>query len=243
MPLKTISTGRGLMGGGTYADKVRGFGPIAYWPLWEANGTVAQCLTNPAMNGTYSSAVNTWPVGPGIGDGNTAPFFDGANDFVNVFSATFQGAFNGSEGTMACWARVANAGVWTDGAARRTHQFAVDAANRQRNGKTLANILFWDYTAGGVNEFPSLAATPTAWFHMAASWSKIANTFQVYYNGAPQTPWIALGNWAGILAANLTCIGSDDTTPTNPWHGWIAHMAVWNRPLTAATISALAAVS
>ena len=96
MPVKTIGTGRGLMGGGTYADRVMRYGPIAYWPLWEASGTVAHCLVNPLQNGTYNSPVQGWPPGTGIGDGNTAPWFDGATSFVNIFSVPIQSVLTGN---------------------------------------------------------------------------------------------------------------------------------------------------
>jgi len=93
-----------------YWERVMATDPIAYWPLWETSGTVARCLINPAQNGAYNSNVSGWPPGPGIGDGNTAPFFDGTNDYVNPFSVTFRGRFNGAEGTVMIWAKVANVG-------------------------------------------------------------------------------------------------------------------------------------
>ena len=33
----------------------------------------------------------------GIGDGNTCPLFDGANDFLDFYSAGFSSAFNGDQ--------------------------------------------------------------------------------------------------------------------------------------------------
>ncbi|GAI14148.1 unnamed protein product, partial [marine sediment metagenome] len=77
-----------------YDDKVLGMDPIAYWPLSETSGLVANCLVNPAQNGVYTGVT----LGqPGIGDGNTAPYFDGTNDYVDVLTAAFIAAYNGSE--------------------------------------------------------------------------------------------------------------------------------------------------
>ena len=177
MPLKTIGTGRGLMGGGSYADKVRSYGPFAYWPLWEQSGTTAVCLTNSAMNGTYARNVAVMGTGAGIGDGYTAPIFTPGNDRVNIFSAALQAGFNGDEGTLMAWGIVANVGVWADGAQRRlVHCPHTDFNNfiflskdnvvqRFQNSRT-AN-------AGGINQqFNGL--TTTNWFCTVLTWSTTA---------------------------------------------------------------------
>lgn len=243
MPVKHISTGIGLMGGGTYADKVLGTGPIAYWPLWEANGTVARCLVNPAQNGTYNSAVNTWPVGPGIGDGNTAPNFDGVNDYVNINTAAFIAAFDGQEGAVHFWAKVSAAGVWTDAAFRNHYELLADGQNYVRIVKSnVNNALNWRYRANNILESVDLVTgAPTTWMQLGISWSKTNDQVIAYYGGA-QTGAIqvGLGAWAGALVT--TIIGASNAIPALVWSGQIAHFAVFDYPASAAIFADLATV-
>ena len=78
----------------TYIQKVLGIEPgnlIAYWPMSEPSGGIAiNAEGTAARNGAYTGVTLAQP---GIGDGNTCPLFDGANDFNNVYSASLDAAF------------------------------------------------------------------------------------------------------------------------------------------------------
>ena len=113
--IRSFSHRRRILGG-SYADKVLSYGPIAYWPLWETAGASAACLVNPAQSGTAVGV--TWANDATGAFGTAAPFFDGANDDINIYTAALAAAFSGHVGSLMVWCRVANAGVWTDGAAR-----------------------------------------------------------------------------------------------------------------------------
>ena len=112
-------------------------------------------VDSPNQDGTYSSDVSTWPVGTGIGDGSTAPQFDGTNDYNDVFSATLQGAFNGEEGTISVWAKVSGSGVWTDGARREVFRI-LDTTDYQEliwiEKNSTNNQLWYRYIAAGTIE-------------------------------------------------------------------------------------------
>lgn len=251
MPLKTIATGRGLMGGGgavapTYADKIEGYNPLAYWILGEASGTTAVCQINALQNGTYNSDVAGWPPGTGIGDGNTAPFFDGSNDVIDAFSATLAAAAgNSTVGTLMQWVRVANVGVWTDGAWRLSF-YAISGDSqetldfRRMTGNGQYRQL---YEAGGVSEAVTTAGLSTvAWFCALMTWdinAGVNGEVKMYLGGvqtgATQT---ALGAWVGNLAQ--IWIGALNATPLGQWHGWLAHTALWGRVLTGGEITAAA---
>lgn len=224
-----------------YYERVLNLDPIAYWPLWETSGTTAECLVNPAQNGTYSSDVSTWPVGTGIGDGNSAPGFDGTNDWVEGITATIAAAWNGSEGTLFHWLKVANVGVWTDGVRRDTMFFQVDGSNYVMIRRSTANnTMQWLYNAGGTLEVVGTAGlSSTAWVPVALTWSKSAEEMKAYWNGAQTgATQTTLGVWAGTIgAAN---IGATGVGPANPWSGWLAHAAVWDRALTQPDINSLA---
>jgi len=237
-----VQTGGG--GAVTYASRVLALSPIAYWPLYEASGTTAACLVNSAQNGTYNSDVSGWPPGTGIGDGNTAPFFDGTNDLVNIYSATLAGVFNGAEGSIHAWMKVANAGAWTDGSNRTITYPYADAANYIRIIKSsVDNTLYWRYEAGDVIETSVGTCSDTGWITNAITWSKTADEVRTYINGTPEDTLTTLGVWAGSLVSSHVAIGSTYGTILNSlWHGWIAHVGYWDRPLTPAEIADLAVV-
>ena len=238
----SLSTRRALALGATYTDKVLGTDPIAYWPLSEGGGTTAQCKINALQNGTYSSDVATMGIGPGIGDGNTAAYFDGAGgDFVNVGSATFNAAFNGAEGTFMQWARVANVGAWTDGSERRSWVCLVDGNNFVIVGKSNANNQFRGlYKAGGgaTESVTQAGLTTTAWVCWIFTWSKTFDRVQLFYNGVSTGTDTSSGVWAGNPATHN--IGGQGAL--TPWHGWLAHNAVWDRVLGTNEIVLLSSV-
>lgn len=230
---------------GGYSAKVLGYNPIAYWPLNETAGATAACLVNSAQNGTYMGVTLANVVGP---DGtNYAPLFDGVNDFVNIYSATLAGIFNGAEGSAMIWSRVFNAGVWTDGTVRYAGRWAVNASNQVLIYRIATNNrLRYQYNAGGTNKLINHDSTSTSWMNFIITWSKssgVDGEVKAYFNGsqtgATQT---ALGVWAGALNLSTVIIGAASTIPASPWYGYLAHVAVWDRPLTATQIADLATV-
>lgn len=204
---------------------------IGYWPLWEAAAVTAKDISGNSADGGYT--VGT--IGePGIGDGHTCPAFDGTNDFVNVYSVTLRDAFDGGEGTTSAWAKVSDAGVWTDAANRVVVNLNVDANNYAQIYKpTTNNTIRGRYRAGGTIELVNDTTTTTDWIHLAITWSATADAFKFFTNGRKiGSATSGLGVWVGNLGATTTCIGVDNTAPAMVWDGWIAHVAVWSTRLT-----------
>lgn len=228
----------GLADRGGYANKVLRTNPIAYWPLWEASGTVAECLVNRAQDGTYSSDVSSWPPGVGIGDGNTAPFFDGTNDEIDILTASLQGAFDGDAGTICAWVRVLNAAMWPD-----ANQYLIIGLKApgdnwvyfQKDDAPLPNELFVQRGATAIVGNP-YTTTITDWFHAAATWDEVANELNIFVNGDQNTGAAALAAWVGVLSDAF--IGARDGGVR--WNGWLANVALWSRVLPLATIVSLA---
>ena len=109
-----------VLAGGGYSDKVLGYSPIAYWPLWEASGATAEDISGNGFDGAYTGVT----LGQeGIGDGNTCPLFDGANDYVDIYSAGFAGALMRLRVPLTGWMKVFNAGVWTDSEWQRCSKY------------------------------------------------------------------------------------------------------------------------
>lgn len=229
-----------------YADKVlatQAAHLIAYWPLWEATGAVADNYEGTAArDGAYTDVT----LGQtGIGDGHTCPLFDGAAGFVNIYTTSLRDALDGAEGSFALWAKVYDAGVWTDSTTRHFLRLRADAQNRMSFTKQSAdNRVDWIYEAGNVVESNTiLTLSLTTWMHIAMTWSVVADQVIYYLNGVQDGAIdTGLGTWVGLLASDNTVVGASDTVPNTPWHGYIAHVALWDTPLTSTEMAALAVV-
>ena len=230
-----------------YMQRVLATDPIAYWMLDEKQGNVAYDVSRNEFHGAYTGVT----LGqPGIGDGRTAPFFDGANDFVDIHSAALKAIFDGAggiAGTMAIWAKVFNIGVWTDGNLRWA--FGIENNfNTDRIAIYLSDNdpIIWEYVAGAVQERRIRAELSIAWMYLVMTWDKNAGVNgekRSYFNGVQEgATQTALGVWADNLGINKMVIGALNTGVLFPWHGYLAHAALWDTPLTPAQIADLAVV-
>ena len=201
---------------------------IGYWPMWERSGAISRDYSPRGNHGVYTGAT----LGqPGIGDGRTSIFCDGVNDFSNIISAGLGADFDGDEGTFLIWMKVANAGVWTDGIARRPLTIEVDGNNYMLFDKPAANSIRGIYRAGGTLETGTRGGITTLdFFSFAMNWSAIADEVKYYYNGAWFETDTALGAWVGPIIRAI--IGAATVTPAFPWHGWLAHAMLFSTPLS-----------
>jgi hypothetical protein len=214
---------------------------IGYWPMNEASGAVAVDRSSQGNDGAYTGVTLAGAAGP---DAKPCPYFDGANDYNDIYSAAFNTDFSGAEGTIAIWCKVNAAGIWTDGSFHYIARIHVDANNGLFiNKSAVNNRIIYIYEAGGVTEQNNLdAISTTDWFHLAMTWSAAADEVNYYYNGAAEPTDTVLGVWAGNLDNTATMIGNQTAGSPNTWHGWLAHPAVWKTPLTAAQITKLATI-
>ena len=240
-------TGAGPSVGGSifdYANKVAAIEAgdlIAYWPMWEAAGAVADNYEGTAVrDGAYTGVT----LGqPGIGDGNTCPFFDGANDMLDVYTTSFRDAFSGAAGTVAIWVQ-ASVAEWGDGTDRRIFNFYVDGNNRVYMQRVEPNEVVITYEAGNVIETAIVTGFTTAsFYHLAVTWDKAAEEVKLYKNGLQFGATMGtLGVWAGVLIITNTVIGAYNNTPGSIWNGKLAHCPVWTKALSPAQILSLATV-
>jgi len=223
-----------------YYQKVLSYDPIAYWPNWDAlgSGTAEELVNSPAQDGTHT---NVTCGQPGIGDGRTSCWYDGVNSRTDVFSAAFQAAWDGDEGTMLCWARVANAGVWADGADRMVTfvgQLLIRFVDIFKDNPN--NINAQRVVPANVRGVAWVAAPTTTWMCLAVTWSVAANEVRCYWDGAQQgAPQIGPVAW-GANPITQAWIGS--LLPLVRWHGWLAHCAVWDSALAPAAMADLASI-
>ena len=239
--------GRGQPIGGreSYIQKVQSIQKanlILYHPMNEPSGVVANDYSPENNDGAYTGVT----LGqPGIGDGETCPLFDGANDFNNIYTTGFRDDFSGDEGTFAIWAKVSGAGVWTDGTLRRNGHLERNANNYIYISRhTINNRLRLVYTASATVHTSNIDGISTLeWMHLAITWSAADDETKIYYNGTQNgATKTGLGAWVGVLDATQSNIGARATTPSNLWDGWLAHGAVWTTSLSAAEILSLATV-
>ena len=234
-----------------YMQRVLATDPIGYWMQDEKQGAVSYDMvtarSNGARNGTYTGVT----LGqPGIGDGRTSPLFDGATDYMNGFSASLAASINMSEISIMLWLKMFNVGVWTDGARRDAFGIFINGANYIYLSNILNNRLEWKYTAGGIQSVVQVIVAETDWMalFMTASLSAggtgemMAYRFVNGIGGQVGATQVGLGVWAGALPANNPVIGAFSIVPANPTYGYIAHGAIWDRPIMPATAAGLAVV-
>ena len=232
--------------GGDYADAVLALSPLAYWQSAEGSGTDIIDSSGNGYDGTYTGI--TWD-GTTAPQGTPAPYYDRANDYGNVYSAGLAGAVDLDELTVSIW-------VKTDPTTWTTNNLFIWKLVRDANNliqvfhDTASNQLRLSRIGDStVKTGTYLTSGPTDWFNLITSCSVsgggnlAAGEAKMYYNGAAVTT--LTGNVASTgsgLSSTETVIGALNTTPTNVWGGYIAHMAVWNRPVDD-DILALATVS
>jgi hypothetical protein len=228
----------------TYARKVLAYDPIAYWIQGEAAGAVSfDEVTDPDHLGINQSGAYTGVTlrQPGIGDGNTCPLFDGANDINNVFSASLAAAFSGNVGSMMIWARVSGVGVWADGVERRFVQFQRDGNNFIifRKNVGLNTLQFLYRGSGAATQDQGVITNTTDWFHIAMTWNQVANQVIYYFGGAQQGGIDPCAGWAdAAVSASIGAVAG----PALVWDGTLAHPAVWDYVLSPAAIADLAVI-
>lgn len=223
----------------TYVDKVIATGPLVYFPQAEVAGLVSTEVIN-GWDGAYTGVTLNDPAGQPSIDGEPVGRYDGINDIDDLFTAQLAAAFNGAEGTMAFWLRMLNIGVWTDTVVRVAGRIRSTVAGSVVDIRKSAgnNRLEFLYNAGGVGGTRVVAPfNSVVWFHCTLTWSAIANQAIAYIDGAQQGAVIApVGVWAGVPINTGTLVGAFNNVPVFVTNGWIAHTAIWTRPLTPAEV-------
>ena len=214
---------------------------VAYWMQGEASGSIADNVEGTAARDGAFTGVTLGQTG--IGDGQTAPLYDGANDFCNVYSASLNAALNGAVGTIANWMKVSGVGVWTDGALGQAFGLRVSSGTRVYLAKSNGDDDVFAFLRSGFGSELQInfdALKTVDWFHLGATWDEVADEFILYFNGVAQQTLTGLGTWSGNLDSALCNIGAASTVPASVMDGFLAHTNVWNAALNAAQMLDLA---
>lgn len=215
-----------------YSDKVLALSPIAYWPLWEAAGSQAADISGNGLHGIYSDVT----LGqPGIGDGETCPYFDGINDWIDLYSAGLAGVYNGAEGSILIWVKAFVDTIWDDGANNYMINLRAGSNNFMTLFNSSADSMNFQLRSGGTYRTRSenAAEYTTAWYCFGMIWSEAGDFHRGYKNGSQVGVDLnGLGTWAGPLVSTATLLGRYSTVGAAYWRGWMAHAAVFDYPLT-----------
>jgi hypothetical protein len=156
-------------------------------------------------------------------------------DYVNIYSAALNSGFDGTAGSINLWAKVSASGDWTDGTARYMVKISVDANNQVYIRKSsTSNQIEFGYIAGGTSKtVAKTSVSTTGWFVVGITWDKAADQVKAYFDGvqvgATQT---SLGTWSGSLSSSGCAVGASDSSGSDPWQGYIGHVAVWDLALS-----------
>ncbi len=216
---------------------------IALWPMTETGGSVAEDKSTERNDGAYTGVTlnnSTFKNGRPVG------LWDGTNDFNNVYSAGFDADFDGDDFTIAIWAKVSSAAVWTDGASRHMMFIKTDVAGNRAyvNKRTGNNALEVARFGNSVNKSAVLTGQSTTdWFHFAITYDGTADELKFWIDAVQVGGTKTLnGAWAGALSATEVTIGANSTIPGSVWDGFLAYAAIWKVALTPAEVLEVATV-
>lgn len=211
---------------------------IAYWVLPESSGTKAvNAEGTAARDGAYARDVSVMGTSAGIGDGGTAPDFDGASDYVDVYSISAAGSFDPLLGTLSVWLKM-SPGALVDGTWNYGPYIAADNNNYIIVAKSSTNnSLTIRYRAGAVASQRNVIVSDSLWHHYAITWDKVSDEVLHYLDGIQDGPTVnGLGVWAGAISPATALIGASTQAPALTWEGQVGHCVLWNAVLTPAQI-------
>lgn len=219
-------------GGVSYTQQILATSPLALWPLDEGSGADILDQSGNSYNGTYTGV--TWD-GTQHPKGTPVPFWDGANDYGDVYSAGFDSAWNQNEGCVLLWLKANDAGVWTDATTRYMFVANSGVSDLFWIHKTTTDSQVWFRRVGNgtSQQIVDTSFSGTDWISVLMSWSVANDEFKAYKNGTQlgttQTGLVAASDTT--LITSQTALGAGNTTPANVWHGYLGYATVWDRPV------------
>lgn len=222
-----------LLGGeDVYWQKIqRLFGPavVAYWPLWETDGTVARDISGNNRHGTYSAGV-TKANALGFMS-KPMPYFDG-NDYVNVYSDSLAGANPKDTGAVIICMRKVD---WQLSESLYPLMLRTDANNYLYFQKANQRV---DFARKGNStaKVNSIYAIDSPYDLCLIGSYSVADNFQrLYLNGSRVgfTQQTGLVGWVGDTLSNTqSVIGAYNTSGLSGFLGWESNVILLNRPVT-----------
>jgi lysophospholipase L1-like esterase len=204
------------------------------YPLWDLAGKAMDIGPN-GYHGAYSAGMTLgWP---GIGDGHTAPYFDGAHEInIGAGAAAVGDALTAGEVTLQAWLRVPDSGVWADATVRNYARISADANNYLILQKSAtANRMTYNYNAT-THPQAILEDSPssTAYRCVTLTINQASSRMWLWVDGKRYVTGLNnIYQWAGT--PTLLLLGSN-----NGWQYWIggiAYATMWSMVLPDPDIS------
>jgi hypothetical protein len=228
--------------------------PIAHYKFDECEGNTVHDSSDNENHGTLTvttSGGNTAGIGTcsvdnsAWGSGSEGKFgsslnFDGDGDYVDIYSTGFNTNFSGDRGSISLWAKVSDAGVWSDDTVRRMLYFQVDPDNLFVFQKLGTNDIELRREAGTVRSGETISITNTDWVMYTLTWDASSDEVKAYVNGLQRGATDnSLGTWSGNLSPSTTVLGASSTSGTNSWSGQIDDVRIYNYALSPAQVRKL----
>lgn len=240
-----------LFGGKDYLDKIHSVEPanlVGAWLQDEGSGSISYDHSGHAFNGAYTGVTLGQPGVPEMG--LTSPFYDGTNDYNDVFSAGLAADINKDELTVGIWGKINAASLWTDAVAKEIFRLRFGGGGggaylRAYKSGTAGQIVVVRYEGsggGGAQTITWTTGSPTGFFSMFITQSIAGDALKLYDSdgvqvGATQT---GLSTYEGTL--DQFWIGDSSGGPGAPWHGWLAPTMLWKTPLAVTQVAYLSKV-
>lgn len=226
----------GILGscGAGYSSSVLATSPVRYWPLSDTSGsTLTESVAGD--HGTYVGATLADTTSP---PGTPAPYFDGINDYGEIFTAGLSTAIDMAEGCVMVWLKP---GVDAYDGNRTVLRFQGNGdAIIMNTGSSSGGRLNFTRIANNVIRSINNGTVTTNWINLMLSWSEANNEVFLYVDGTQVGQMDVFAASASGLEATNTRLAS--TTPSSLHNqGHFAHLALWGRPADA-DILALASV-
>lgn len=226
-----------------YMDKVLHIQPsnlLGYWPLNETSGTVAHDYSG---NG-YNGAINDCLLGQaGIGDGQPSPYFNGISSYIDVSIPALLASFPWDSGTLMVWQLIDADATGSLKRCVRVGTSNIDYALTFRSSVDSFQQVGY-YTLNEWGGYVAIVPRYTGYFCTIMSWRYSTTTGKTYFEAMMQNSTVfdmslpSISDHTILPATGMT-IGMHTDFVTDPWKGYLAHVALWNIPLSTKHMSGL----
>lgn len=214
--------------------------PIAYYPLWDNDGTTAEDLSGNELHGTYTNGPTLNEDGP-QGAGSPSVQFDGINDYVDCEITDINSALlYEKDFSVGCWFSVDSVGTaqgilgsLVPTPSDRSGFFLQLGSNGEIEARNVR--IAFSNTRG--NATANDIIKTNKWYHVFVTHAS-GSDYKIYINGNEQ-PTTSVNN--GTMALDLT--GSNfkiaDRGDLDEFGGKIAHVAIFDKELSSVEVSEL----
>lgn len=214
----------------TYRTRVLATSPVAYWPMGEATGNLADASGN-GWTATVTGSPTYGVAGPTVTRG-TGVTWDGTNTMYAETSASLTTP-PGTALTVMCWFLTSAAA--TDYLVTRVNTGSTSWQLTSESGVVGANLLNTSnamygeaYAGSGLND--------GSWHWAAMTWD--GTTLTAYADASTATDTTFSGTWVQASTAPVR-ISTGYATYINNFTGSTCHAAIWNRVLTSAELTTM----